>query len=63
MNLEEIIRLLSLFNGLAPTAIALIRALAQSLQGKTDDEVLAAADALWVSVIAKANAELNPPKP
>lgn len=58
-TLKAITEILTLFNGLAPTGITLIKTLAQSLQGKTDAEILAEADSLYQSVIDKAKLELS----
>lgn len=58
-TLNEITAILTLFNGVAPAGISLIKSLATSLQGKTDAEILAEADSLYQSVIDRAKAELS----
>jgi hypothetical protein len=66
---QEIIEIMTLVNALAPPGISLVKQLATQLQGKTDAEILAEADAIDEQTIATADAEIkklddaaNPPQ-
>lgn len=56
MNLKEIIKLLTLLTTLAPAGVALILKLMEDMSGKSDEEILAEADAIFARVKAKADA-------
>lgn len=51
------IQIIGIITTLEPAAFALIAALTQKLQGKSDAEVLAEDAATWSDVVAKAHAE------
>ena len=57
-KLQTIASLILLFQNLTPTAVALVHTLAQKLDGKSDEEILNEADALFAGVIVKAQAEI-----
>jgi hypothetical protein len=57
-KLQTIASLILLFQNLTQAAVALVHALAQKLDGKTDEEILNEADALFSGVIVKAQAEI-----
>lgn len=57
-KLQTIASLILLFQNLTPTAVALVHALAQNLDGKSDEEILNEADTLFAGVIAKGQAEI-----
>lgn len=58
LDLNEAIQILTLANALAPAGIKLVKDLATSLQGKTDEQINAEADALDQKTIATADKEL-----
>lgn len=59
MNLDELLKLMQLINGLAPTGISLVKTLATNLVGKTDAELKSIGDALDDAIIAKADQEIS----
>lgn len=62
---QEALEILQLVNTLAPVGVSLVKSLATSLQGKSDEELKAAGDAIDDLVIQRANEELaqTPPAP
>lgn len=58
-TMQDATEILALVNTLAPAGIDLIKTLATKLQGKTDDELKAAGDAIDDAIIATANKELG----
>lgn len=57
--MKDAIEILSLFNAIEPSAIALVKTFLQDLSGKTKEQIIADADATWQRVIDTANAELQ----
>lgn len=57
---NEAIEILTLVNGLAPAGIKLVKDLATSLQGKTDEQINAESDAIDQQTITTADEQLNP---
>lgn len=55
---NEAIQILTLVNALEPAGIALVKDLATKLQGKTDAEILAQANAIDDQGLADANTEI-----
>jgi hypothetical protein len=62
-GLGAAVEILTLINTLSPAAIGLVKAFISSLQGKTDEELKVAGDAMDDSIIAKADAALAEPRP
>lgn len=58
-TMQDATEILTLINTLAPAGIDFIKTLATKLQGKTDDELKAAGDAIDDAIIAIANKELG----
>lgn len=59
LDANETIQILTLVNALAPAGIKLVKDLATSLQGKTDEEINADSDAIDQQTIATADKELS----
>lgn len=55
---NEAIQILTLVNALEPAGIALVKDLATKLQGKSDAEIIASANAIDDQGIADANTEI-----
>jgi len=57
-NLGLAVEILTIINTLAPPTVELVKTFLQKLEGKTTEEVKAEAHAIWMDVIATADAEL-----
>jgi hypothetical protein len=58
LDANEIIQIMTLVNALAPTGINLVKELATSLQGKTDEELKALGDGIDDAGVATADEEI-----
>lgn len=56
--MKDAIRILQLLSALSPVAMKLLEELAADMKDKSDEEILAGADAKWAAIKAKAQAEL-----
>jgi hypothetical protein len=60
MNTSEILKLLSLIAAAEPAVLGYITSLLENTQGKTGDQFLSEADAIWAQVKASAQQQLQP---